>query len=676
MPVLPIGKAAAVDARTTLAINAIRCLAADAVEKANSGHPGMPMGCAPLAYVLWSRFLKHNPANPHWADRDRFVLSAGHGSMLLYALLHLTGYDLSMDDIKQFRQLGSRTPGHPENFLTPGVETTTGPLGQGFANAVGMAVAERFLAGHFNRAGFDVVDHYTYAIASDGDLMEGISHEAASLAGHLGLGKLIVLYDDNHISIDGDTDLAFSEDVPLRFKSYGWDVETVDDGNDVVAIEEAIRRARNSQRPSLIAVRTIIGFGSPNKQNTADVHGSPLGAAEISLTKEKLGWPDKSFFVPDDVYTQMNAVAAGSGKEAEWDSMFARYRSVHPGLADQFEAWMAGRIDEGWTDALPAFEAGSKMATRASSGKVIDAIGQVVPNLIGGSADLTGSNKTDIAGRRDMQVDAPGGGYIRFGVREHGMAAMCNGMMLHGGVRPFCATFLVFTDYLRPALRLSALMGLPVIYVMTHDSIGLGEDGPTHQPIEHYMALRAIPNIQFIRPADAGETAEAWEVALKTTDRPTVLSLTRQNVATIDRSSLNGSSGVSLGGYVLRDCPGTPDVILIATGSEVGVALSASTILTNEEIAVRFVSMPCFERFERQPREYRDKVLPPEVRSRVSVEAGITFGWQRYVGASGRSVGIDRFGASAPAEALFEKFGITAENVAAVARETLRTKTA
>ena len=656
--------------RESTVINAIRFLAVDAVEKAKSGHPGLPMGCAPMAYTLWNRFLKHNPGNPSWYDRDRFVLSAGHGSMLLYALLHLTGYDLPIDEIKRFRQLGSRTPGHPENFITDGVETTTGPLGQGFANAVGMAIAEQFLAARFNQPGFDIVDHHTYVIASDGDMMEGESHEAASLAGHLALGKLIVFYDDNGISIDGSTDLAFTEDVRARFAAYRWQVLSVDDGNDIAAIDAAIRDARlDTEHPTLIAVRTVIGYGSPNKHGTAEVHGSPLGPEETKLTKENLGWPtEPTFHVPDAVYLEMDAHAIGQAREDKWDQLLGRYRAEHPDLALEFEAWMSGKLTPRWEAAIPDFEVGKRLATRASSGKVIDAIGQVIPNLIGGSADLTGSNNTSIKGRSDMTRDNPGGGYIRFGVREHAMAAICNGMMLHGGVRPFCASFLVFTDYMRPALRLSALMDLPIIYVMTHDSIGLGEDGPTHQPIEHYMALRAIPSLQFIRPADAGETAEAWRVALQTTDRPTVLSLTRQSVPTLDRTAIAPNAGVRRGAYTIRDCDGTPAMILIATGSEVSVALDAAEILEAQDIRTRVVSMPCFELFERQTRDYREEVLPPEVTARISIEAGTTFGWDRYVGRFGRAIGIDRFGASAPADDLFEKFGITAKRVAAVAQ--------
>ena len=671
MPVTEADREAPIADRETTAVNAIRFLAADAVEKANSGHPGMPMGCAPMTFVLWSRFLKHNPDNPLWPDRDRFVLSAGHGSMLLYAMLHLTGYDLPMDQIKQFRQLGSETPGHPENFLTSGVETTTGPLGQGFANAVGMAIAERFLSSHFNRPDFEVVNHYTYGICSDGDLMEGVSHEAASLAGHLGLGKLIFLYDDNGISIDGSTELAFTEDVRARFRAYGWQVFEVDDGTDLDAIDAALRAGReDTTRPTLIAVKTVIGFGSPNKQGTADVHGAPLGEQELVLAKKNLGWPtDRMFHVPDDVYVHMDASAVGQAREDAWNGLFKRYKAAHPGLAKEFESWFSGKLESGWDADVPEFPAGSRMATRVSSGKVLAAIAGRMRNLIGGSADLTGSNKTDIPGRADMSRDNPGGSYLRFGVREHGMAGICNGMMLHGGVRPFCASFLVFTDYMRPSLRLSALMDLPVIYVMTHDSIGLGEDGPTHQPIEHYMALRAIPNLQFIRPADARETADAWRVAIETTDRPTVLSLTRQSVPTLDRTGVPSNVGVSRGGYVLDDSEGEPDVILIGTGSEVSVALDASKLLREQGLDVRVVSIPSFELFERQSREYRDEVLPPALTARVSVEAGTTFGWDRYVGRDGRSIGIDRFGASAPFESLYEKFGITAERVAAVAME-------
>ena len=653
---------------TELSINTIRFLAVDAVQKADSGHPGLPMGAAPMAYALWHGFLKHNPSNPAWVDRDRFVLSAGHGSMLLYSMLHLTGYDVTLDDIMHFRQLKSRTPGHPENFLTPGVETTTGPLGQGFANGVGMAIAERHLAARFNRPGFDIVDHYTYGIVSDGDLMEGISHEAASLAGHLGLGKLIYLYDDNDISIDGPTDLSFTEDVGARFEAYRWHVEHVDDGNDLDQITRAIRSARSvKDRPSLIVVRTVIGFGSPNMQNTAEVHGSPLGEDEVVNTKRNLGWPeDEYFLVPDDVRAHMGvAVEEGGRRESAWSRLFASYRERYPEDAEEFERWMSGEPGAGWEDNLPAFDAGSSMATRASSGKVLDAAGQRLSFLVGGSADLSGSNKTFISGRADFQKDRPEGGYFRFGVREHAMAAISSGVFLHGGLRPYCATFLVFSDYMRPAIRLAALMRLPVIYVFTHDSIGLGEDGPTHQPVEHLMSLRAMPNMTVIRPADANETRAAWISAITNTDGPTALVLTRQGVPTVTSVSA-ARIGVDRGAHVIDASDGNPAVVLIATGSEVSIALDAMRLLEQKGVRSRVVSMPSWERFERQDDRYKVTVLPPGI-PRVSVEAGATFGWSRYVGEGGGCVGLDRFGGSAPWKDLYREFGITAERVASVA---------
>lgn len=656
--------------QATQSINAVRFLAVDAVQKANSGHPGMPMGCAPMAYVLWRDRLRHNPANPDWFDRDRFVLSAGHGSMLLYALLHLTGYDLTLDDIKQFRQVGSKTPGHPENFVTRGVETTTGPLGQGFANGVGMAIAEKHMAAVFNRPGFNVIDHHTFGIVSDGDLMEGISHEAASIAGHLGLGKLVYLYDDNHISIEGDTEIAFTEDVIKRFDSYGWHTQQVADGNDLDGISAAIDAAVNeTSKPSLIAVRTIIGYGSPNKQGTEHSHGSPLGPDEVRLTKETLGWPvDKTFFVPDDVYEDMNALKQGASHEEDWNGLIERYNREFPELGAELDRWMAGTLPEGWEDAVPNFEVGGSLATRSSGGKVLDALAAVIPNLIGGSADLAGSNKTELKARTSFQADSPDGSLFHYGVREHGMASICNGMYLHGGIRPFCATFLVFTDYLRPSLRLSALAEVPVVYVMTHDSIGLGEDGPTHQPVEHYMALRVIPNVNFIRPADANEVAEAWKVALKSTTRPTVLALSRQNLPTLDRAGGESAAGLSKGGYILRDCEGVPDAIVMASGSEVEIALDAVQTLEADGVAVRLVSIPCWRLFDEQSREYRDTVLPPAVTARVSIEAGVTMGWERYIGGTGVAIGLDRFGASGPAEELYAKFGITSEAVVSAVR--------
>ena len=659
---------------TQLSINTIRFLAVDAVQKANSGHPGLPMGAAPMAYVLYQKFLKHNPKDPGWHNRDRFILSAGHGSMLVYALLHLTGYDLPLEELKQFRQLGSRTPGHPENFQTRGVETTTGPLGQGVANGVGMAIGERFLAARFNQPDFPVVDHYTYAIVSDGDLMEGVASEAASLAGHLGLGKLIYLYDDNEISIDGSTDVTFTEDVGKRFEAYNWQVLHVEDGNDVDALESAITAAKkDTERPSLIVVRTTIGFGSPNKEGTASIHGSPLGPDEVTLTKRNLGWPeDETFLVPDDVADHMGtAVIEGQKEQAEWTALFTRYAEAHPELAAQYKQWMEGELPADWESALPVFEAGDKMATRASSGKVINALAGVMDNLLGGSADLTGSNKTGINESTDFQKESYHGRYFRYGVREHGMGSICNGLILHGGVRPFCGTFLIFSDYMRPAIRLSALMKLPVIYVLTHDSIGQGEDGPTHQPIEHLMSLRAMPNLNVIRPADANEVAQAWRIAIKETSRPSALVLTRQGVPTLDRSVMGAAEGVEKGAYVLSDSEGAPDLILMASGSEVSVILDAAERLRRDGHAVRVVSMPCMDIFEDQPQAYKDEVLPPLVKRRLAVEAGATLGWERYVGDQGKAFGLDRFGESAPGNVLFEHFGFTGENIAEVAREML-----
>ncbi len=658
-----------------LTINTIRFLAVDAVQRAKSGHPGMPMGAAPMAYVLWTRFLKHNPADPQWPDRDRFVLSAGHGSMLLYALLHLSGYDLPMEEIKNFRQWGSITPGHPEAHLTTGVETTTGPLGQGFANGVGMAIAERHLAARFNTDAHSIVDHHTYGIVSDGDLMEGISHEAASLAGHLGLGKLIYLYDDNEISIDGSTDLAFTEDVGARFAAYDWHVQRVDDGNDLDAIEQALRAAQDeTERPSIICVRTHIGYGSPNKQGTAAAHGAPLGPEEVERTKRNLGWPeDETFHVPDAVYEHMqSAVANGADAQAAWQERLDAYRTAHPDQAETFERGLNHELPEHWDDLLPTFEAGTSMATRKASGTTLDAIGPALPTLVGGSADLTGSNKTDIEGRSGFQKDTPEGQYFYFGVREHAMAGAANGMALHGGIRPYVGTFLIFSDYMRPSVRLSALMEQPVTYVFTHDSIGLGEDGPTHQPIEHLMALRAIPNLTIIRPGDANEAAQAWKAALDHTHGPTALVLTRQGLPTLDRTEYASAEGLHRGAYVLSDDDGTPDVILIGTGSEVQHAVAAAETLRAEDgVHVRVVSMPSWELFEAQSDDYRHEVLPPEVTARVAIEAGVAQGWERYVGTGGSIIGIDRFGASAPGATNMEKFGFTPANVVGHARELL-----
>ncbi len=650
-------------------INTIRMLAADAVQKAKSGHPGLPMGAAAMAYVLWSRFLKHNPANPKWPDRDRFVLSAGHGSMLLYALLHLTGYDLTLEDIQHFRQWESRTPGHPEVGLTPGVETTTGPLGQGFANGVGMAVAERHLAAQFNRPGHTIVDHYTYAIVSDGDLMEGVASEAASLAGHLKLGRLIYLYDDNHISIDGSTSLAFTEDVGRRFEAYGWHVQRVTDGNDLAAVEAAIRAAQaEASRPSLILCRTHIGYGSPNKQDSNKAHGEPLGEDEVQLTKQNLGWPlEPAFLIPEEMRQEFRkALERGKAWEADWQRRFQASAEAFPDEAARWEQYLSGTLPQGWDAGLPTFAPGEPaMATRAASGKVLQALFQKVTNLLGGSADLAPSNNTYVPGVPEFQAGSYEGRNFRFGVREHAMASISNGMALHGGLRPYTGTFLIFSDYMRPALRLAALMQVPVVFIFTHDSIGLGEDGPTHQPIEHLMALRAIPGLTVIRPADANETVEAWRVALMH-HGPTCLILTRQNVPVLDRSAVQTGGGVERGAYILADPPGgKAQVILIATGSEVPVALGAKKLLAEHGVAARVVSMPSWEIFDRQPPAYRAGVLPPEIAGRVAVEAGSPLGWYKYVGTTGDVVGMTRFGASAPGKVNFEKFGFTPENVAA-----------
>jgi transketolase len=651
-----------------LCVNTIRMLSADGVEKANSGHPGMPMGAATVAYVLWTRFLKHNPGNPDWPDRDRFVLSAGHGSMLLYSLLHLTGYDLSLEDIKNFRQWGSKTPGHPESHITKGVETTTGPLGQGFANGVGMAIAERFLAAHFNRPGHDIVDHHIYGIVSDGDLMEGVSHEAASLAGHLKLGNIIYFYDDNHISIDGSTDLAFTENRVDRFKAYGWHVQTVEDGNDIVAIEKAIGAAQEEKdQPSLISVRTHIGYGSPNKQDTASAHGEPLGAEELKLTKENLGWPlEPEFLIPEEASKHFRqALEKGQAWEEEWADRFQAYEKAHPELAAECKRWMSGQLPDGWEKEIPSFPADPKgVATRVASGTVLSAVAPILPNLIGGSADLAPSNKTFVKGGEVFQGGQYAGRNFHFGVREHGMGSIMNGMALHGGIIPYGGTFLIFSDYMRPPIRLAAMMGLKVIYIFTHDSIGLGEDGPTHQPIEQLAALRAIPNLTVLRPCDANETAEAWRFALQHTEGPVALALTRQGLPILDREDFAPAKDLHRGAYVLRDDGDKkPDMILMGSGSEVHVAIEAANTLSEKGIAVRVVSMPSWELFEEQPEAYRDKVLPPEINTRVAVEAGATQGWHRYLGNQAAVIGIDHFGASAPYKILYEKFGITAERV-------------
>ena len=666
-----------------LCINTIRFLAIDAVQKANSGHPGMPMGAAPMAHVLWTRFLKHNPANPSWFDRDRFVLSAGHGSMLLYSLLHLTGYDLSLDDIKMFRQWGSRTPGHPERGVTPGVEVTTGPLGQGFANGVGMAIAEAHLASCYNRPGFEIINHFTYVIAGDGDLMEGVAAEAASLAGHLRLGKLICLYDDNRISLAAATGLSFTEERGKRFEAYGWNVQSVADGNDLEAIDLALANARSEmERPSLIIVRTHIGFGSPHKQDTFGAHGSPLGEEEVRLTREKLGWPaEPPFLIPEEALRHFcQAVEKGKESEAVWESRLAAYSREFPEPAAELGQMMAGTLPAGWDTAIPRFPADSKgMASRVASGKVLNSIAPRLPLLIGGSADLNPSTNTALTGLGDFEspafdpVDRQGAvgtewGYgrrnIHFGVREHAMAAVMNGMAAHSGTIPFGATFLTFADYLRPALRLAALMGLHVIHIFTHDSIALGEDGPTHQPIEQLAALRAIPNLVVIRPGDANETAVAWQVALEQENRPVALVLSRQNLLTLERSRFAPAEGLRRGAYILSEAEGgAPDLILIATGSELSLAIAAQKELLTEKIRARVVSMPSWELFDEQPKEYRDTVIPPLIKARLVVEAGSPQGWHRYAGDGGEVLGVERFGASAPGEVMLREYGFTVEKV-------------
>ncbi|MGI8784485.1 MAG: transketolase [Acidobacteriota bacterium] len=658
-----------------LCINTIRTLAMDAVQKADSGHPGMPMGAAAMAYVLWTRFLRHNPADPSWPNRDRYVQSAGHGCMLLYSLLHLTGYDLPMEELKNFRQWGSRTPGHPEYGLTPGVETSTGPLGQGVGNSVGMAMAARHQAAVFNRPGFAVVNHFIYTIASDGDLMEGVASEAASLAGHLRLGNLILLYDDNHISIEGNTALAFSEDVGLRFEAYGWHVQRID-GNDLEQVDQAIRSAQQDDRPSMICARTHIGFGSPNKVDTAEAHGSPLGEEETRLTKRNLGWPeDKHFYVPEEAQAHFReALEHGKKQQAEWKSLFRKYSEKHPEQARQWNEWRKGRLPEGWQKLLPVFKKeDGDMATRQASGKVINVLAPVVTNLIGGSADLAPSTNTLMKCSGDFEAGQYHNRNLRFGVREHAMGSVLNGMTLYGGLISYGATFLIFSDYMRPTIRLAALMEIRPIYVFTHDSVGLGEDGPTHQPIEHLPALRAIPHLLLIRPADPNETAHAWRVALEHRGGPVAIALTRQKVPTLDPSQYGDAAQVEKGAYVLSEADGgKPRAILIASGSEVGVVLGAKKLLEADGIPTRVVSMPCWALFEKQTRKYRNQVLPPSVKARVAVEAAATLGWERWVGNRGDVVGLDRFGASAPAKDVMSHLGFTPEHVAERARKLVK----
>ncbi|HEX8814444.1 MAG TPA: transketolase [Terriglobales bacterium] len=654
-----------------LAANTIRGLAMDAVQKANSGHPGLPMGMADVATVLWSRFLKFNPADPKWPDRDRFVLSAGHGSMLLYSLLFLSGYDLPLDQLKQFRQWGSKTPGHPEYGLTPGVETTTGPLGQGISNAVGMALAERHLAARFNRPDFNVVNHYTYVIASDGDLMEGISHESCSLAGHLALGKLIVMYDNNSISIDGSTSLAFTDDTVARFQAYGWHGQHVD-GHDPVAVEAAIAAAQaETERPSIIACKTHIGYGSP-KQDTNKVHGEPLGEADVRITKEKFGFPpDQAFVVPEEAKEFFEQRGKDGGlRQKDWEKLMAGYAQANPELAKQFWSELKGESPAGWDSTMPSFPVDKPIATRAASGKVLDVIGPKLPILIGGSADLTPSVNTEWKGVRVITPDDFSGQYVHYGVREHGMGAIMNGLTVHGGVRAYGATFLIFSDYERPAIRLAALMEIPTIFIFTHDSIGLGEDGPTHQPIEQLSSLRLIPHMAVFRPADATETVECWRTLLNRKHAPSTLVLTRQALPIIDRTKYAPASGVAQGGYILKDAE-NPQVILIGTGSEVQLALAAQETLAKENIRARVVSMPCTRLFDDQPEAYRESVLPRRIRARVAVEAGATMTWWDYVGLDGAVVGVDRFGASAPGAIVMKELGMTADAVVAAAKKVL-----
>lgn len=658
-------------------------LSIDMIQQANSGHPGMPMGAAPMAYVLWTRFLRHNPENPAWPDRDRFVLSAGHGSALLYSLLHLTGYDLSLEEIKRFRQWGSKTPGHPECRETPGVECTTGPLGQGFGNGIGMAIAERHLAAKFNRPGFEIVNHHTYAIVSDGDLMEGIASEAASLAGHLKLGKLIYLYDNNHITLAGEVKLTFTEDVCKRFEAYGWHVQAVEDGNDIEAISKAFTAAQHETlRPSLISVRTHIGYGSPHKQDTFEAHGSPLGPDEVIATKKNLGWPlEPLFYIPDQALEHFRkALNKGKQLEAEWKINLELYGKTYPDLRIDWDQWMNSKLPEGWDRDIPLFPPDTKgLATRHAGGQVMNAVAPYLPWLIGGSADLDPSTNTVLKGKGNFEcpwsgdetvqgsVSAPWGyegANIAFGVREHAMGSILNGMALHGGLLPYASTFLIFSDYMRPAIRLAALMQLHVIYIFTHDSIGLGEDGPTHQPVEQLFSLRAIPGLTVLRPADANETAEAWRMAIEHKDGPLAIILTRQNVPVIDRSKFNPASGLIKGAYIVADSPlSKPEVILIATGSEVHLALDVYEKLRGEGIGACVVSMPSWELFESQPENYRHKVFPPEVAERISIEAGVTHGWHKYVGLKGETIGIDHFGASAPGKILLKEFGFTSENI-------------
>jgi len=656
------------------AINTIRFLSADGVQKANSGHPGLPMGAAAIAYTIWTKHLRHNPKNPQWFDRDRFVLSGGHGSMLLYSLLHLTGYNLPLEQLKQFRPWGSITPGHPEVGLTPGIETTTGPLGQGLGNAIGMAVAEAHLAAVYNKPGHDVINHTTYVIVGDGDMMEGVASEAASFAGHQKLGKLICFYEDNKITIDGSTDLAFTEDRAKRFEAYGWQVLRVDDGNDVAKIDRAIKKAKKDPRPSFIICKTIIGYGLPTKQGTAKAHGEPAGEEELRAAKEKIGWPVEPFYIPEDAAKEFKkCVSRGKKLEADWKKRFDAYAAEFPTEAAELKRRISGELPKDWEKALPVFDADPKgLGSRVASGKVINALTAAIPELLGGSADLAPSNNTWINSSVAFQADHREGKNFHFGVREHGMASIVNGMNVHGGMRTYGATFMVFADYLRGALRVSALSHIPSIWILTHDSIGLGEDGPTHQPVETVASLRIIPNLLVIRPADANETAEAWRVALKNTKRPTALALSRQNLPTLDRKTLAPASGLEKGAYVLTDLGGKkPEIILMASGSEVSLVLDAAYKLAAEGKSVRVVSFPSWELFKEQSAEYRESVFPSDVKKRVAVEAGSTMGWNQWVGDAGVVIGIDHFGASAPGKVVMEKFGFSVDHVLEEAKKLL-----
>jgi transketolase len=658
-----------------LSINTIRFLATDAVQKANSGHPGMPMGCAPIAYRLFKNYLKHNPQNPKWLNRDRFILSAGHGSMLLYSILHLSGYDISLNDIKNFRQWESITPGHPEFGLTSGVETTTGPLGQGFANAIGMAIAQEYLASIFNKDDMKILDHHIYGICSDGDLMEGVSHEAASIAGHLKLGKVIFFYDDNNISIEGSTALTFSEDIEKRFDSYNWQTLHISDVNDIGQINKALNDAKSETgKPSLIITKTHIGYGSPNKQDTAAAHGSPLGEEEVKMTKKNLNWTeDETFFIPDEVRKHFADIKTkGKNAEFEWNKLFDKYKNKYPAEAERFLKIMNNDFGDQWKLKLPSFtDVKAQIATRSASGDVINSIENDLPTLIGGSADLAPSNNTLISDETDFSATNRSGRNFRFGIREHGMASLLNGMAMYGGIIPYGGTFLVFSDYLRPAIRLAAISGIKVIYIFTHDSIGLGEDGPTHQPIEHFAAIRAIPKVVVIRPADANETVEAWKAALEHKGSPVALMLTRQKIPVLDRSGLSPADNLSRGAYIIKDCDGDPNLILMASGSEVSITLEAAEKLNEKRIKTRVVSFPSWELFEMQSDKYKEEVLPPKIKARISVEAGVAQGWDKYVGDYGEIISIEKFGASAPYKILFENYGFSVDNIIKTSQQLL-----